>query len=344
MKNQGILGMFIVGMLFLNACMVIHNNGSVSLNQSPVVADDLYDAPVKSNVVVRKKTKSNYLDFQDDASLLDEERGLVNRVEPNYLNSRSVYSNSYNQGFSNGFAIGSTNVNPWNNWYNNPYVTFGTGFGSRWLSPLASWQLNDPFYLGMGSSMYNPMMYNGFAYNSSFFMNPYYYDPFYRMSPYYNPFNSMYSGGFGNSYGFGQTNIYNYYGGLNSSAQVVNPYQNDPAPVYRRGPRDEQMSNRFVGDANNNMPRGSNNTYNVDGTNQPRVNSGNSNMNSSEPAQSRRNTNYEYRAAPQNSNGSQFQNRTESYSAPASNFGGNSSGGSSGGSVGGSSGGSRGPR
>ncbi len=339
MKNQGFFGLLILSILLLNACTVIQNNGSVASNQVSNVSDDLYDLPVKSNLVVRKKIKSNYLDFEDDASLSNEEKFLVAKPEPNYLNSRSVYSNQYNQGFSNGFDIASAYTNPWNNWYNNPYVNFGTGFGSRWLSPLASWRLMDPFYLGMGSSMFSPMMYSGFAYNSSFFMNPYYYDPFYRMSPYFNSYNSMYSGGFGNSYGFGQTNIYNYYSGLNSNTQVVNQFQNDPMPTYRRGAREDQSSNRYTND-NSNMPRGNSNNYNVNGTNQPRVNSSSYNStNSVAPAQSRRNTNYEYQAVPN----SQYQNRSENYSAPSSNFGGNSSSGG-GGSVGGSSGGSRGPR
>jgi uncharacterized membrane protein YgcG len=60
-------------------------------------------------------------------------------------------------------------------------------------------------------------------------------------------------------------------------------------------------------------------------------------------APTRRNSNYEYQAAPQNSTVPQYQNRTESYSAPSTNYG-NSSGGSFGGGSSSGGGSSRGPR
>lgn len=336
MKNHLMLFLLLVGLFFIQACTVVQNNSSDVTNQSKLVADDLYDNPVQATAIPKKKKKSEYLDFQDDATLIEEEDGLAEAAEPNYLNSRAVYASQYDQGFSNGFSSGLMNANPWNSWYTNPFITFGTGFGSRWASPLASWRLADPYYYGSMSSMYGPMMYSSFAYQSSFMMNPYYYDPFYRMSALTNPFNSMYGGMYGSS------NIYNYYGGLNSSYASYNSNNYnvvDPVQVSRRGAREDGMSNRFGGENYNNAPRGNSNSYNSNGTNQQRVNSSASEVGGEAVvAPSRRNTNYEYRAAPQNNSVPQYQNRTESYSAPSTNYG-SSSGGSSGG---GSS--TRGPR
>ena len=349
MKNHLMLFLLLVGLIIIQACTVIQNNSSDVTNQSKLVADDLYDNPVQATAIPKKKKKSEYLDFQDDATLIEEEDGLAEAAEPNYLNSRAVYSNQYDQGFSNGFSSGLMNANPWNSWYTNPFITFGTGFGSRWASPLASWRLADPYYYGSMSSMYGPMMYSSFAYQSSFMMNPYYYDPFYRMSAFSNPFNSMYGGMYGSMNGFGMygsSNIYNYYGGLNSSYASYNSNNYnvvDPVQVSRRGAREDGMSNRFGGENYNNAPRGNSNSYNPNGTNQQRVNSSASEVGGEAVvAPSRRNTNYEYRAAPQNNSVPQYQNRTESYNAPSTNFG-SSSGGNSGGSSGGGSS-TRGPR
>ena len=348
MKNHSILFLLLVGLFFIQACSVIQNNASDVSNQTKLVSDDLYDNPVQAAVVPKKKKKSDYLDFQDDATLIEEENGLA-AAEPNYLNSRAVYANQYDQGYANGFSSGLMNASPWNSWYTNPYISFGTGFGSRWASPLASWRLSDPYYYGSMSSMYGPMMYSSFAYQSSFMMNPYYYDPFYRMSAFSNPFNSMYGGMYGGMYGFGlygSTNIYNYYGGLNSSYSNyynVNNYPVDPLPTLRRGSREDQMSNRYNSENYNNAPRGNSNSYNSNGTNLQRVNSS-STQGGGEAvvAPTRRNSNYEYREAPQNNSVPQYQNRTETYSAPTTNYG-NSGGSSYGGSSGGG-GSSRGPR
>lgn len=341
MKNHSILFLLLVGLFFIQACTVVQNNSSDVTNQSKLVADDLYDNPVQAAAIPKKKKKSDFLDFQDDATLIEEEDGLVAAAEPNYLNSRAVYANQYDQGYANGFSSGLMSANPWNSWYTNPYISFGTGFGSRWASPLATWRLADPYYFGSLSSMYGPMMYASFAYQSSFMMNPYYYDPFYRMSAFSNPFNSMYSGMYGFGM-YGSTNIYNYYGGLNSSYSSYNSNNYnvvDPVRVTRRGAREDVMSNRFGGENYNNAPRGNNNSYNSNGTNQKRVNSSSTEVGGETlVAPSRRNSNYEYRTAPQNNSVPQYQNRTESYSAPSTNYG-NSSGGSS---VGGSS--TRGPR
>jgi hypothetical protein len=319
-------------------------------SQTKLVTDDLYDNPVQAAAVPKKKKKSDYLDFQDDATLIEEENGLATSPEPNYLNSRAVYANQYDQGYANGFSSGLMNANPWNSWYTNPYISFGTGFGSRWASPLASWRLSDPYYFGSMSSMYGPMMYSSFAYQSSFMMNPYYYDPFYRMSAFSNPFNSMYGGMYGSMNGFGMygsTNIYNYYGGLNSSYSSYNSNNYnvvDPVQVNRRGAREDGMSNRYGGENYNNAPRGNSNSYNSNGTNQQRVNSSATQVGGEAVvAPTRRNSNYEYQAAPQNNTVPQYQNRTESYSAPSTNYG-NSSGGSFGGGSSSGGGSSRGPR
>jgi hypothetical protein len=345
MKNHLMLFLLLVGLFIIQACTVVQNNSSDVTNQSKLVADDLYDNPVQATAIPKKKKKSDFLDFQDDATLIEEEDGLANAVEPNYLNSRAVYASQFDQGYANGFSSGLMNANPWNSWYTNPFITFGTGFGSRWASPLASWRLQDPYYFGSMSSMYGPMMYSSFAYQSSFMMNPYYYDPFYRMSAFSNPFNSMYGGMYGFGM-FGSTNIYNYYGGLNSSYASYNSNNYnavDPVQSIRRGVREDGMSNRYGGENYNNAPRGNSNSYNQNGTNQQRVNSRATEVGGEAVvAPSRRNTNYEYRAAPQNNSVPQYQNRTESYSAPSTNYGGSSGGSSSGSSGGGSS--TRGPR
>jgi len=345
MKNHLMLFLLLVGLFIIQACTVVQNNSSDVTNQSKLVADDLYDNPVQATAIPKKKKKSDFLDFQDDATLIEEEDGLVNATEPNYLNSRAVYASQYDQGYANGFSSGLMNANPWNSWYTNPFITFGTGFGSRWASPLASWRLADPYYFGSMSSMYGPMMYSSFAYQSSFMMNPYYYDPFYRMSAFSNPYNSMYGGMYGFGM-YGSTNIYNYYGGLNSSYASYNSNNYnvvDPVRVSRRGAREDGMSNRFGGENYNNAPRGNSNSYNSNGTNQQRVNSSTTDVSGeSMVAPSRRNSNYEYRAAPQNNSVPQYQNRTESYSAPSTNYGSSSGGSSAGSSGGGSS--TRGPR
>lgn len=344
MKNLLIFFLLFVGFAFIQSCTVIQNSSSDVSRQSKMIADDLYDNPSKSTWVVKKKQKSDYLDFEDEASLMEEERALSN-PQPNYLNSRAIYANQNDQGYANGFLSGFMSANPWNSWYSNPYISFGTGFGSRWASPLTSWRLSDPYYFGSMSNMYGPMAYSGFAYQSSFMMNPYFYDPFYRMSAFSNPFNSMYGGMYGSM--FAPTNIYNYYGALNpsySSNYNSNVYNSDPMPSVRRAPREDQMSNRYGGENYNNTPRGNSNSYNSNGANQQRVNSNAAQVDAeSVAAPARRNSNYEYRAAPENNSVPQYQNRTESYSSPSSSFGNSSSGSFGSGSSGGGSS-SRGPR
>ncbi len=287
MKNQLIFALGLLAFGLVTACGSIQN--------AVVIQDDLYDAPAQAIVPVKKKMKTNYLDFNDNSTLIEEEEGLAeSSLEPNYLNSRSVYANSYQNGFNTGMNQGIFSSNPW---YSNPYISYGTSFGARWNSPLTSWSMMDPYMMGMGS-MYNP-------------------------------------------YGFyGITNVYNYYGGLNSSYSTTSPYKSDPTlPSSIRGPREERMSNRYGGDNYNNTPRGNSNSYNVDGTNQPRVNSYNAPAYTApEAAPTRRNSNYEYQSVPQQ--------RNDSYTPPSSNYGNSSGGGSFGGgsSSGGGGGASRGPR
>jgi hypothetical protein len=331
MKNIGIASVLIAMIAGLNAC---------SVSQSSFVSDDLYDSYQKPATVVAKQKKASYLNFEDDAQVIQEEEATVIQEEEdvNYLNSRALYQKGYNKGFNQGLFTS----NPWNNWYSNPYINFGMGFSNRWYSPLQAWRLNDPFYSGfaMGTNFgfYGGMGYS--AYNSFGFSSPYgYYDPFYG---YVGP-GMMF--GYGPAYnyyhGFGQ----NYYGGNFYQSNVGNSQQ-EPAPRYNRGPRDGGASNRYGGENYSNTPRGGNNTYNTQGTNQPRVNSSSvGNSNAPVQAAPRRNSNVEYRpAAPQQNYG---QNRTESYSSPSSNYSGSSynSGGGSSTSGGGSNGGSsRGPR
>lgn len=322
MKNLGIASVLIAMIALLNAC---------SISQTAFVSDDLYDSYQKPAAVVTKQKKASYLNFEEDAQVIQEEEATVIQEEAdvNYLNSRAVYQQGYNSGFNQGLFTS----NPWNNWYSNPYINFGFGFSNRWYSPLQAWRLNDPFYSGfaMGTN-FGYLGGMGYGFNSFGFSSPYgYYDPFYG---YVGP---------GMMFGYGPA--YNYYHGFGQNYYGGNFYQSnvgasqEPAPRYNRGPRDGGASNRYGGENYSNTPRGGTNTYNSQSTNQPRVNSSSvGNSNSPVQAAPRRNSNVEYRpSAPQQNYG---QNRTESYSSPSSNYSGgsyNSGGGSNGGS-------SRGPR
>jgi hypothetical protein len=178
--------------------------------------------------------------------------------------------------------------------------------------------------------MYDPFL-NPFAFNRY----AGFYDPYLWFNGFRNPyaFNGFGMGGFGNMGGFGGFNGYgnaNYY----STPSAIN-ITREPAMRPNRGPREERSTNRYSDGNMNNSPRGGNNSYNTQSTNQPRVTSGQSN-NAPVQAAPRRNTNFEYRAAQPQTNYSQPQ---QNYSAPSSNY--NSGGSNSGGSGGGSS---RGPR
>ena len=80
MKNQLIFALALLAFGFLAGCGSVQN--------AVVIQDDLYDAPAQASMPVKKKTKTNYLDFNDDSVLIEEEDGLAeSSLEPNYLNS-----------------------------------------------------------------------------------------------------------------------------------------------------------------------------------------------------------------------------------------------------------------
>jgi hypothetical protein len=317
----------VVASLFIFSACSLSQPGS----QQSLVADDLYDSFQKPASAYTPKKSSHYLNPEEDATLIQEEEGaMIREDETNFLNSRSVYANSYADGFNSGFQSGMFSANPWNNWYNNPFISFGMGgfYGSRIIAPINAWGMYDPFL--------NPFAFNRF---SGF------YDPYFGFNGFRNPyaFNGFGMGGFGMG-GFGMVGFGNVgsFGGINgygntnyySTPSSINTTR-EPAMRPNRGPREERSTNRY-GDGNmNNSPRGGNNSYNTQSTNQPRVTSGQS-SNAPVQAAPRRNSNFEYRSAQPQTNYSQPQ---QNYSAPSSNY--NSGGSYSGGSGGGSS---RGPR
>ena len=306
MKKSLIVSVVLASFSLLSACSLSQQSTTL------VVQDDLYDSyqrPMSETVSAKKKT--NYLNFEDDAQIIKEDEDVVIQEPRNYINSRSIYSQGFDQGFQNGFFTS----NPWNNWYSNPYMGFGGGFGNRWISPISSfglfstYSMMDPFYMSM-----NPYFRYGFG------MSNYFYDPF--------------MGYMGNNV----FNNFNYYNGLNST-YAGNQTSPDPyTPRPNRGPRDGGSTNRSGGENYSNSPRGGNNTYNPQYSNQPRVNSSAGQQAAPANVAPRRNSNYESRPAPQQNNFGQ------SYSSPSNNSSGGSysGGGSSGGSSGGGS--SRGPR
>ncbi len=310
MKNQSIAYLMLVGFGILSSCVNVTNNSYAS--------DDLYDEANRSVQIEKAKaTKAakdkKYLDFQDleedDVEVIEEEEGLAQRnaVNPN------LYQSAYQQGLSDGL-------------YNSPYLGYGYRYTpfSYW-SPSYSYFVNPytSFSLGMGYSYFSP--YSVYSPYNSLFYDPYFY------SPYYSPF------GFNSFY-----RNYNYYGpGGNYTGYSGQYMTNDTRERKSFGPRDDRSNNRNSGGNYTNSPRGGNNSYNTQGNNLPRVNTQQTygSGSSSQPyVAPRRNSNYEYRAAPSDGGSTQRSNSTStpSYSNPSSG-GGSSSGGSGGGS-------SRGPR
>jgi hypothetical protein len=173
----------------------------------------------------------------------------------------------------------------------------------------------------MGYSYFNP--YSFYSPYNSLFYDPYFY------SPYYSPF------GFNSFY-----RNYNYYGPGGYYTGYSGQYMtNDTRERKNFGPRDDRSSNRNTGGNYTNSPRGGNNSYNTQGNNLPRVNTQQTNgsgTGSQQYVAPRRNSNYEYRAAPVDGGQRSNSTSTPSYSSPSSG-GGSSSGGGGGGS-------SRGPR
>ena len=319
MKNHFFAFLLLLGFGILQSCVNVTSNSYVS--------DDLYDEAnrsvqiAKANAAKAAKDKK-YLDFQDldesEAEIIEEEEGLAqqsfSRVNPN------LYQSAYQQGLSDGlfnspymgYGYRFTPFNYWNpsfSFFGNPYRTFGMGLGVSVLNPFGFYHpFNDPF---------NP------------FFDPYFgsfYSPFYSpfgINNYYRNFNNFGGGGFNP-----------WFGGQSMT--------NDTRERRNYGPREDRSTNRNSGGNYSNSPRGSSNSYNVQGNNLPRVNtqpSGQSSGTSSQPAYvaPRRNSNYEYKSAPVD--GGQ---RTNSYSAPS--YSSPSSSGGSGGGGGGGGGSSRGPR
>ncbi|MFM2401007.1 MAG: hypothetical protein RI950_524 [Bacteroidota bacterium] len=307
MKNQSFAYLLLVGFGILTSC--------VNVTTSSYVTDDLYDEANRSVQVAKvqaaKAAKDKkYLDFQDldesDVEVIEEEDGLAQqsytRVNPN------LYQSAYQQGLSDGL-------------FNSPYL----GYGYRY-TPFSYWSPSYTYFMNPYSTIGLGM---GYAY-----FNPY---------SFYSPFNSPFYSPFGNNSFY---NNYNYYGPGGNYTGYSGQYQtNDIREKKNFGPRDDRSNNRNSGGNYTNSPRGGNNSYNTQGNNLPRVVT-QQNASSGSSAQPyvapRRNSNYEYRAAPSDGGGVQRGNSTStststpSYSSPSSG-GGSSSGGGGGGS-------SRGPR
>lgn len=352
MKSTFRLTSILLVLFFLGSCVTIQVTPDSSIASS--VSDDLYDAPVRTSSLNKKPKKEEYIDLDDESTIIEEEEGLAK--QSTFLNSRSVYQNNYNQGFSDGFSRGVFTASPWNNWYSNPYVSFGMTFGNRWASPLNSFY--DPYFGGF----YSPFSTFGFAGGFNTFRI--------GMGSFYDPFlanrmlNAMYFGygsfGYG-SFGIpGMYNAYNYYTALGAGYYSnYNSYNNGSfnsqvEPIKRRnvGPREDRVSNRYNENNYNNSPRQSSNQYNSQGTNQTRTTNNynstitnqprnSSNSSGSYAAPARRNSNVEYSRPIDNSRSNQQSNFNYSPSTPS--YGGGSSGGGSYG-GGNSGGGSRGPR
>jgi hypothetical protein len=228
-----------------------------------------------------------------------------------------------------GYGYRFTPFNYWNpgfSTFGNPFRTLNIGIGVG---------------VGFGFSPFNPYSFYS-PFNDPF--NPFF-DPFYGSfySPFYSPF-GFNNFGFNN---FGFNNFYrfnNFYGpgGFNSGFGGQQSMTNDTRERRNFGPREDRSTNRGSGANYSNSPRGGNNSYNTQGNNLPRVNTqptSQSSGSSSQPAYvaPRRNSNYEYKAAPVDGGQRTNSYSTPSYSSPSS------SGGYSGG-GGGGGGSSRGPR
>lgn len=355
MKSTFKLTLTLFLLLILEGCITVQVTPDSSLANK--VSDDLYDSPVRSSSMNRKPKKEEYVNLDDESTIIEEEEGLAQ--QSTFLNSRSVYQNNYNQGFNDGFSRGVFTSSPWNNWYSNPFLSFGLTFGNRWTSPLNSYY--DPYYGGF-SSPYSSFGYAGGFNSFGLGYMSYFYDPFLVNRMVYSSYWGYGGFGFGGMY-----NPYNYYSALGagyySNYNAYNygynqGYNNGSGnsqvePVQRRnvGPREDRASNRYNENNYNNSPRQSSNQYNSQGTNQSRTSNNynstvtnqprnTSNSNESYAAPARRNSNVEYSRPVDNSRSNQQSNFNYTPSTPS--YGGSSGGSSSGGSSGGGS--SRGPR
>ena len=87
----------VVASLFIFSACSLSQPGS----QQSLVADDLYDSFQKPASAYTPKKSSHYLNPEEDATLIQEEEGaMIREDETNFLNSRSVYANSYADGFN----------------------------------------------------------------------------------------------------------------------------------------------------------------------------------------------------------------------------------------------------
>ncbi|MHA8070916.1 hypothetical protein V7S77_03245 [Aquirufa ecclesiirivi] len=340
MKNQLIILSFLGIAALFQACVTIQVSPSGEVAKKQFASDDLYDAPQRV-VASTKKVKSDYLNFDDNTVVIEEEEGIAE--QSTYLNSRSVYNynnsvnpKTYNQAYDSGDNAGFNTASSWNNWYVNPMIRYGYGFGTRWYSPLSSYNMMiNPYYSPYG--MMNDPFYFGTSYfglGTAYGFNNYrFYNPFYNPWSSYNPYSN---------FGGVVYNNYNYYNSLGSNGYNYNNTTVDPPRKVNYGPRDAASSNRGRnGDSFSNTPRSGNNYYNNQGSNQPSTYSNRTagTQSSERSAAPRRNNNVEYRyAEPSQSR------QTETFSRPSYNSGGGSYGG--GGSTGGGGGGgsSRGPR
>lgn len=325
------------------------------------VYDDLYASASQTRPANLVSRESLYAaENEEEYARNPEYRGNSNTqstdeyYSKNWMNSRSYYqnqtaSNYYNNSsyYNNGYGL--------YNWYNNPNISFGLGYGSwspygynSFASPYlgdpwgwgsSRWSYGSSFGFGWSSFGYSPFGYNAYAYNPYGFSN--YYDPW--------AYNNYY-------YGRGNTYIYNNYGSVVTGAN--GGYSNNggySAPVKRT--REAYSQSAYNGNFDNrnsynNGQRGarsssdysngnsnSNNTYYSRPQRASSYNNNNSSSsyNSTTPTNRSNNSSWNW----SNNNSSNSSNRTSTSSWGGSSSGGSSSGGGGGGS---SSGGSRGPR
>ena len=336
MKNYLVFVFGIAFVILTQSCTTVYNIGTDGTSkQTAYVQDDLYDEQVVFASKPKKQKKSDYYaPAEDDGIVIEEEEGVSKQT---FLNSRSVYSN-YDSGYADGFRNGAFSNMAWNNWYSNPYVSFG-------YSPYRA-GLN--FVIGAGS-----------LYNSYLFMNPYsFYSPYYSpfayagidpfFDPFYNPLFNRYYTGFGvyrggliGPYYNPYSNPFVYLGGSSGYYGATGYSYSNNEPVRRvvRGPRDDYGSNRYNDSYSAGGGRNANNQYNNSYNNQVQTVSPNQQrdvVQEYQRMQQRRNSNIEY-TRPSN-NDSFYQNRSSNFGSG----GGYSGGGGGGGSY--SGGGSRGPR
>ena len=296
----------------------------------------------------------------------NQAQGTDEYYSQNWVNSRGFYQNQtpYGNGYGNYDNFGYNNGfnspfnrygSGFNSWYGNPGISFNLGYGSYFGNSWNRWGGGyDSFgYSPFGFGGYSPYGFGGYSPFNSFGYGYGGYSPYGFGSSFYDPYNSYYGRGFGNTY------VYNY----GNNVTGANGNYSNPATRTPRA-RDTYSSSAYNGDYNanrggNTVTRGSrtdnsNATGNNDYYSRPRRDNGysgsstNSTINNTNSnANNRSNSSWNWSNGNSNSNSnSSGASRTQSSSTPS--WGGNSSSGSSsgGGSSGGGGGGggSRGPR